>query len=255
MRRPRYQALADELIGQITSGALPVGARVPTEHELCAAHGMSRGTVRQALRCLEDLGMIERRPTGTTVTAPRPYDAYTPSPGTPDEIMDLARRTKVRHPAASEVVADEVLARRLDVAVGSHWYALVGPLVLRSDPEVVLCWSEHYHSTAESLDTFRRGAYNATGVGGFEQVIAASTMPDEVAGALDASPGSPALIVRRRHFDGSGQVSTISVHTHRGDRYRITNTFDPLHAERHDVGTALAMDATADPSRAGSRPA
>jgi GntR family transcriptional regulator len=229
MRSPRYQVLADDLIEQITSGELPVGGRVPTEFDLCAEHDMSRGTVRQALRCLEDLGMITRSPTGTLVTAPRPVDAYHPSAGTPDEIMDLAQRTKLLRPTASDVIVDAVLARRLEVDAGSHWHALTGPLVLRSDPTVTLCWSEHYHSTVEAQEKFRRGAYTAQRLQSrtFKQVIAAELMPDEPAAALGAPPGSAALTVRRTHFDSSGRIVTVSLHTHRGDRYRITTTFTP----------------------------
>jgi GntR family transcriptional regulator len=229
MRSPRYQVLADDLIEQITSGVLPVGGRVPTEFDLCAEHDMSRGTVRQALRCLEDLGMIARSPTGTIVIAARPVDAYHPSAGTPDEIMDLARRTKLLHPTATDVVVDDVLARRLEVEVGSHWYVLTGPLVLRGDPTVTLCWSEHYHSTVEGMQRFRRGDYTAKRLerSTFEQVIAAEPMPDAPAAALATTPGSAALTVRRVHFDSTGKIVTISIHTHRGDRYRIAATFRP----------------------------
>jgi GntR family transcriptional regulator len=232
MRRPRYQVLADHLIEQITSGELPIGGRVPTEFDLCADHDMSRGTVRQALRCLEDLGMIARSPTGTVVIAARPIDAYHPSAGTPDEIMDLAQRTKLLHPTATDVVVDDMLAQRLEVEVGSHWYVLTGPLVLRSDPTVTLCWSEHYHSTVESMQRFRGGDYTAKRLerSTFEQVIAAEPMPDEPAAALGAAPGSAALTVRRVHFDATGQIVTISIHTHRGDRYRIATTFHPSDA-------------------------
>ena len=228
MGKPRYQVLADHLVEQISSGELSVGARVPSEHELCEQHQMSRGTVREALRCLEDLGMISRTRLGTTVVAQLPVDAYHPSAGSPDEIMDLVRRTKLRHPMTSEVVADEVLARRLDVAVGSIWFVMVGPLVLRADPGVTLCWSEHYHATSEIRDTFRRGAYEVASPKGtrLEQVISADTLAPEIAEALGTAPGAPALIVRRRHIGPEGKVYKASVHTHRGDRFRITTTFE-----------------------------
>jgi hypothetical protein len=57
-------------IAQIVNGTLGVGDRIPTESELCAAHGLARGTVRQALDQLERLGMINRQPkVGTVVVA------------------------------------------------------------------------------------------------------------------------------------------------------------------------------------------
>jgi GntR family transcriptional regulator len=223
MRRTRYQLLADDLIERITSGELPVGSRVPSEYDLCAQHDLSRGTVRQALRCLEDLGMITRSTLGTTVTAAHPVDAYHPNAGTADEIMDLVARTRLWRPKSAEILADEELAARLDVDVGSHWYSLVGPLVSKSDPSVRLCWSEHYHATDEGRTMLRHGEFSAEGVETLltEQVISAEPMREEPARALGAEPGSAALVVRRTHIDDSGVLVKVSLHTHRGDSFKI----------------------------------
>ena len=48
-----YARLAKTLLNEIAAGRHPVGALLPTEHELSAHHGVSRSTVRQALRDLE----------------------------------------------------------------------------------------------------------------------------------------------------------------------------------------------------------
>ena len=58
---PRYQQIADELIGRIASGKYPVGGLLPTEMELCEHYGISRSTVREALRRVRDAGLISRR--------------------------------------------------------------------------------------------------------------------------------------------------------------------------------------------------
>src|SRR6185369_17090975 len=52
LRAPAYQALADALRSQITSGRLRPGDRLPTEPQLCRNAGVSRSTVREALRLL-----------------------------------------------------------------------------------------------------------------------------------------------------------------------------------------------------------
>jgi DNA-binding FadR family transcriptional regulator len=57
-RAPAYQVLADELRAQITSGRLRPGERLPTEPELCARSGVSRSTVREALRVLSSQHLI-----------------------------------------------------------------------------------------------------------------------------------------------------------------------------------------------------
>ena len=57
-----YRQLANSLRERILGGTLPSGASLPTEFELSAAYGVSRGTVRQALSLLSDEGLIERVP-------------------------------------------------------------------------------------------------------------------------------------------------------------------------------------------------
>jgi GntR family transcriptional repressor for pyruvate dehydrogenase complex len=55
---PAYQVLADGLRAQITSGKLRPGDRLPTEPQLCAQSGLSRSTVREALRLLTSQNLI-----------------------------------------------------------------------------------------------------------------------------------------------------------------------------------------------------
>ena len=58
MRPPAYQVLADELRADITSGRLRPGERLPPEPELCVQTGVSRSTVREALRLLASQHLI-----------------------------------------------------------------------------------------------------------------------------------------------------------------------------------------------------
>jgi GntR family transcriptional repressor for pyruvate dehydrogenase complex len=58
LRPPAYQVLADELRAEITSGRLQPGERLPPEPELCVRTGVSRSTVREALRLLSSQHLI-----------------------------------------------------------------------------------------------------------------------------------------------------------------------------------------------------
>jgi GntR family transcriptional regulator, transcriptional repressor for pyruvate dehydrogenase complex len=58
LRPPAYQILADDLRAQITSGLLRPGERLPTEPQLCLRSGVSRSTVREALRLLASQHLI-----------------------------------------------------------------------------------------------------------------------------------------------------------------------------------------------------
>src|SRR5579862_9751115 len=63
--------VARQLEQLITSGEWPVGKRIPAESELVAQLGLSRNTVREALRSLVHTGMLEARVgDGTYVSAP-----------------------------------------------------------------------------------------------------------------------------------------------------------------------------------------
>ncbi|MET9217673.1 FadR/GntR family transcriptional regulator [Streptomyces sp. NPDC003300] len=71
---PRHTTLADRTIGslraQITSGAWPVGSRIPTEPELVEQLGVARNTVREAVRALAHNGLLDiRQGSGTYVVA------------------------------------------------------------------------------------------------------------------------------------------------------------------------------------------
>ncbi|MCW2874541.1 GntR family transcriptional regulator [Actinacidiphila oryziradicis] len=57
--RPAYQQVADELRGQIIAGTLQSGERLPIEPELAQLFGVSRSTVREALRVLVSQHLVE----------------------------------------------------------------------------------------------------------------------------------------------------------------------------------------------------
>jgi DNA-binding FadR family transcriptional regulator len=59
-----------QLRRQITSGAWPVGSRIPTEPELVQQLGVARNTVREAVRALAHNGLLDiRHGSGTYVAA------------------------------------------------------------------------------------------------------------------------------------------------------------------------------------------
>lgn len=73
--RPRYRALAEHLRRAITSGELPVGARLPAERELSNALGISRSTVIGAYGLLRESGrLVGRTGSGSYIAAPRPSE-------------------------------------------------------------------------------------------------------------------------------------------------------------------------------------
>ena len=69
---PRYIKIAGDLRVAIADGRYPVGAQLPTEHELCGQFGVSRFTIREAIRVLSTAGLVRRKPRAGTVVAALP---------------------------------------------------------------------------------------------------------------------------------------------------------------------------------------
>lgn len=53
-----WQQVAEDIAGDITSGELSAGSRLPTEVELGEQYGVSRVTIRRAVADLAERGMI-----------------------------------------------------------------------------------------------------------------------------------------------------------------------------------------------------
>ena len=58
--RPRSSSVHDELSQRIDQGLLPAGTRLPSEPALATELGVSRATLREALRVLESEGLLRR---------------------------------------------------------------------------------------------------------------------------------------------------------------------------------------------------
>lgn len=62
MANPMYRQIAEDLRAQIESGELEPGQQLRTEGELRDHYGASRNTVRDAIKWLTTLGLVETRP-------------------------------------------------------------------------------------------------------------------------------------------------------------------------------------------------
>lgn len=228
MSTPRHQQLAEVLLARITDGTYGVGDRLPTEAELCAEYGLARGTVREALGRLDQLGLISRRPgAGTTVIAPAPVARYQPVAQSAADIATLAAETRLVGPETDEVKVDRALARRIGCRPGTVWFVLQGPRVLRTGGDgLPLCWSEHYLRGDLPRDAQLRSQITAEEVARtkVDQTISAGLVSDHIADRLLADAGSPALVITRRHRDARDRLVSVGIHTHPADRYTITMT-------------------------------
>jgi GntR family transcriptional regulator len=224
---PQYQFIAEMLLKQIADGTYVLGGRLPTETQLAAEHGLARETIRRALGRLEQLGMIERRPgAGTTVVATSPVGSYPTFATSPEDIASFAAETKLRRPKSGEISVDAAIARRIGTRSGTRWFAIRGLRVQRANPDLLVCWSEHYLRADLPREKFSRGpiALEDVVASSIEQTVTAELMEPDLAEALAVEPYSAALVVTRRHRDRKGRVIGAGIHTHPADRYKIVTT-------------------------------
>lgn len=74
-REKSYEVVARRLLRRIEAGEWPLGARIPSEMELVDWYGVSRTTVRNALKVLKKKNMLEKvSGKGTYLIAQQPEE-------------------------------------------------------------------------------------------------------------------------------------------------------------------------------------
>jgi GntR family transcriptional repressor for pyruvate dehydrogenase complex len=106
-RQSVVDAVSDRLRGEILSGRLRPGTRLPSERELSLALGVNRLTLRASLARLEALGLITTRHGAGTIVASWRERAGLEMLGT------LVRGLKIADPAWHELVRSSLEIRRI----------------------------------------------------------------------------------------------------------------------------------------------
>ena len=215
-RTTRYARLAGELLAAIQAGEYPVGSLLPTEMALCARHGVSRITVRAAIRELELRGMVSRRAgIGTRVQSQGSPERFV---HTSDSIESFVRSVTVlgfRLLSVRKRQADAGLAAESGFAEGAE---LARVESLRSDSTgVPVCYSIHHlsggHAACARKMDGRTGSLatliaEAAGdaVGEIRQLVEAHNLASSEARLLDMRRHDAALLSRRWYVGANGGV-------------------------------------------------
>lgn len=85
MTTPMYREIADQLRWQIDSGEFQAGKQLPTEQDLQKLYNASRNTIRDAIKQLATLGLVETRPGQGTFVVPKIDPFVTTLTGDPSE--------------------------------------------------------------------------------------------------------------------------------------------------------------------------
>ncbi|MEU6975143.1 MULTISPECIES: GntR family transcriptional regulator [unclassified Streptomyces] len=222
---PLYFQLARQLQAAIENGALTPGTLLGNEIDLATRLGLSRPTVRQAIRSLVDKGLlVRRRGVGTQVvhsTVRRPlelsslYDDLEASGQLPATRV-LADRLEPAGPRA---------AAALGVAEGTEVRYLERLRSAHGEPLALL----RNHLPADLLDAdaeriAETGLYRLLRAAGLtlhsaRQTVGARAAEPAEAEPLGELPGAPLLTMERTTFDATGRAVEFGSHLYRASRY------------------------------------
>ncbi|MGI8482731.1 MAG: GntR family transcriptional regulator [Thermomicrobiales bacterium] len=227
---PRYRQVADQLIAQIGAGDYPVGSLLPTEMELCAHYGISRATVREALRRVRDAGLISRRRRiGTEVIARTPPVSYRQPTNSISDLLQYADETRIETLSEKRIICDTQLASMLECHEGHAWLRINSLRTAPSDSRPICVTTAYVDADLPDIDKHLKSVTGPISamlehiygirIARVEQSILAVRINKRQAKLLRAEAGSPALRAVRRYYRENGKLIEQSTTTHPSDRF------------------------------------
>jgi len=211
-----HDRIRTEIEGQILSGALKPGDKVPSEHELMAHYGCSRMTVSKALTALSGAGLLQRRKRAGTVVAPRPTETMVLD--VPDLAVEIARRGQAYR---FRLIAREVRKARADDALDDG-LARAGPLLfvrgVHCADDVPIAYEARYISLA-AVPEIVEADFTRESPGSWllrhipwteaENRIGAVRADAAWAPLLNLEPGAACLSIERKTWRGEARITLV----------------------------------------------
>lgn len=145
-------ALVGELVERIVLGQYPPGSAIPPEPALCESFSVSRTVVREAVKVLQEKGLVQvRRGSGTVVTPPLTWNmldeqVLTASIGQDNGLEVLDDLVVTRRLLESDMA--NVAAREADAAVVARLEQLVDAMdTFVADPAAYADHDRAFHDT------------------------------------------------------------------------------------------------------------
>lgn len=229
---PRYREIANAICQSIADGKFPVGEKLPGEHELGQRFKVSRHTIREALRMLEDSGFIGRhKGIGTVVTSDVARPGYVQRMQSVSELLQYPADTLLEHVGTRNLTATTELAKTLGIPARSHWSCISA---IRRDRRtgLALCWTDiyvlrRYRSAEKFVGTDPRPLYDVIEqvfgerIRSVEVELTAELLSAPHAQALGVAEGEATMSILRR-YHGKERVFEVSVVRHPSKRFKYS---------------------------------
>lgn len=233
---PYYKRLAGILMEEIRDGHWSVGATLPTEKELCDTYGVSRHTIREALRQLETRGLIARRQgSGSTVVATTPPVRYEQNTQTIEDMLHHGAATRLHVLEAHDVPPDAnqyasqvgQLAKAPCVWVRSIRYPRNDARPLALVDVYVAIRTKAQHRRLLNPDTAAKeivATVDVQKIERIEQHFSAITVGEAEAKLLHVKPGDAAFQILRHYFDAAGRLIVVAHSLYNGNLFTYAST-------------------------------
>ncbi|MBV6304504.1 GntR family transcriptional regulator [Candidimonas humi] len=235
-RSPLYISLAKALIQDIETGRYALNSLLPTEGEMAQRYGVSRHTVRQALRELKEQGLVLSRPgIGTRVRSRPEAPRFFSGINNISDLLQFVGTTEMHVISHQEIVADEESAAQLRCPPGLAWHRtdIVRKVPGRALP---LCYLQAYvrpefSGALRSAKIIRKPIYSLIetryGLRIVEvvQEITAANLDSNMAHSLKAEDGQAALKISRYYFDKNGTIVEVGIGYYPSGRYTQSSKF------------------------------
>ena len=237
-KTPRYMQLAGELRDAVLDGKFDAENPFPTETELCKQYEVSRFTVREALRRLQNEGLIARKRGSGTVVQPaaaRGGALHQPLSNV-GEILQYARDTSISYAPHNVGPLPEELAEQVGLKAGAAWTSFRGVRKHEGRRRPIAVTEAYFHETLADavgqLDLAKGSLFSqieriaGLTVGKVTQDIQAVPADKRTADDLMIEEGDPVLRILRCYWSPSGDIFEISASLHPGDRFAYSMHID-----------------------------
>ncbi len=233
---PYYKRLAGILMEEIRAGRWGIGASMPTEKELCDTYGVSRHTIREALRQLESRGLIARRQgSGSTVVATTPPVRYEQNTQTIEDMLHHGAATRLHVLESHELAPDAnqyasqvaQLAKTPCVWVRSIRYPRNDARPLALVDVYVAIRTKTQHKRLLNLDTAAKeivATVDVQKIERIEQHFSAITVGEAEAKLLHVKPGEAVFQILRHYFDAAGRLMVVAHSLYNGHLFTYAST-------------------------------
>lgn len=230
---PLYKQVLQSLRSRIVDGTYAIGTTLPTEAELVAEFGVSRHTVREALRQLRTDGLLEsKQGSGTTVTGAPSQQAFVHEVDTISDLIQYAASMTFSVESTRMLKPEGELATRLVGESDESWLCVEGARHANADGGLV-CRTTVYVPARfagvgrmvgrgnGAIYELIEGMYGVR-IREVEQTVHARPAPPAAAKQMGLEVGAILIEVIRVYRLQNGAIAEVAVNLYPPERFTLT---------------------------------